>query len=93
RLTRKGEATFYTTGLGSCGKTSRNNEMVAALSGLLMLSGNYCGRKIRASSQHGSVMLKVVDTCPACAPGDIDMSPAAFRKLAKLDEGRIPISW
>ena len=37
--------------------------------------------------------LEIVDTCPGCADGDVDMSETAFKKLAPLNDGRIPISW
>ncbi|KAG2220448.1 hypothetical protein INT45_004190 [Circinella minor] len=88
-----GDGTFYTVGLGSCGKTNSDNEMVAALSSSLMSSGKYCGKRIKVKSDSGSVTVKAVDTCPSCAKGDIDFSPAAFKKLGSLDEGRISIKW
>ncbi|MEU0883110.1 RlpA-like double-psi beta-barrel domain-containing protein [Lentzea sp. NPDC005914] len=36
---------------------------------------------------------KVTDRCVGCASGDIDLSPAAFRKIGRLDEGRVKVSW
>ena len=40
------------------------------------------------------VTVTVVDTCPGCAPGSVDLSPTAFQQLASLDVGRIHgISW
>ena len=35
----------------------------------------------------------VVDLCPGCASGSIDLSPAAFEKLTSLGTGRIQVSW
>ncbi|KAG2217766.1 hypothetical protein INT45_000386 [Circinella minor] len=88
-----GDGTFYTVGLGSCGQTNSDTEMVAALSSSLMSSGDSCGKQLTATSDNGSVTVKAVDTCPSCAEGDIDFSPAAFEKLGSLDEGRISIQW
>jgi expansin (peptidoglycan-binding protein) len=28
-----------------------------------------------------------------CAPGDIDVSPAAFAQLADMAEGRVDVTW
>ncbi|KAL9548632.1 hypothetical protein MBANPS3_005587 [Mucor bainieri] len=91
RSSQSGDATFYAVGLGSCGETNSDDEMVAALSSSLMGGSNsdLCGKSITVKSASGSVTLKVVDSCP----GDVDMSEAAFKKLGQLDEGRIPITW
>ncbi|KAG1084906.1 hypothetical protein G6F42_021601 [Rhizopus arrhizus] len=52
-----------------------------------------CGRRITATGPKGSVTVKVVDTCPGCANGDLDLSPAAFAKIADMDAGRVPVTW
>lgn len=92
RGSNSGQGTFYDVGLGSCGQTNTNSQMVAALSSKIMGS-NYCGKSITVKGPSGSVTVKVVDTCPGCAAGDIDMSAAAFKKIASLSAGRVPISW
>lgn len=33
------------------------------------------------------------ETGEACAAGDIDLSPGAFRQLEDLDKGRVPVTW
>ncbi|KAI9261624.1 RlpA-like double-psi beta-barrel-protein domain-containing protein-containing protein [Phascolomyces articulosus] len=93
RASYSGDGTFYTVGLGSCGKTNSDSEMVAALSSSLMSGGKNCGKSLKVTSDSGSVTVKAVDTCPSCAEGDVDFSPAAFKKLGSLDEGRISINW
>ncbi|KAF8995230.1 hypothetical protein BDQ17DRAFT_1250921, partial [Cyathus striatus] len=41
-----------------------------------------------------TVHAQVMDSCPACGIGDLDMSPAVFQKHSPLDDGVIPgISW
>ena len=54
-----------------------------------------CGRTMKGTAPNGkSVTVKVADTCPGCAPGSVDLTPAAFKKLASLDVGRIHgIKW
>jgi expansin (peptidoglycan-binding protein) len=38
-------------------------------------------------------MVRIVDRCPGCAPGDIDLSREAFALIADPVQGRVPISW
>lgn len=40
-----------------------------------------------------SVTARVVDRCAGCRSGDIDLSPAAFDKIAKPSEGRVKVTW
>ena len=41
----------------------------------------------------GEVDVRIVDRCPRCAPGDIDLSPEAFARIADIAQGRVPIAW
>ena len=54
-----------------------------------------CGRQMVVTGPDGkTVNVQVVDTRPGCAPGSVDLSPAAFQQLASLDVGRLHgISW
>lgn len=61
-----------------------------------------CGRKIRITRDYGdvqagagnrSVDVTVVDRCTGCGPADLDLSPAAFEKLARRESGRVVGSW
>ncbi|KAL9548871.1 hypothetical protein MBANPS3_005472 [Mucor bainieri] len=96
-----GEGTFYNVGLGSCGQTNSNSEMVAALNAPQMQNAanpNHnpqCGKSIRVTNPANgkSVTVKIVDTCPPCSSGDVDLSPKAFAAIADMDLGRIPIKW
>ncbi|KAG2203692.1 hypothetical protein INT46_001722 [Mucor plumbeus] len=94
-----GDATYYGTGLGSCGWTSKDSEYIVALNHGQMANGANsnknpnCGRSITATGPKGSVTVKIVDTCPGCANGDLDLSPAAFAKIADMAAGRVPVSW
>lgn len=108
--------TGYTVGLGSCGSTHSDSELVAAMDHGQMANGDNpnensnCGRsvKIRGTvlvncgcnleliyriGPKGSVTVKIVDTCPSCAYGNIDLSPSAFKRIANLDDGIAEIKW
>ncbi|KAK4198844.1 RlpA-like double-psi beta-barrel-protein domain-containing protein-containing protein [Triangularia verruculosa] len=98
----RGEFTWYNTGLGACGKVNNDGQLVAALNRVLFdpqtPNGNpnnnpLCGRKIRASYNGKTVDVTVVDRCPGCKAGDLDLSPAAFQRLAPLSAGRITGDW
>jgi len=52
-----------------------------------------CGGYLQVSGPDGSVRVKVVDQCPDCAPGHIDLSEAAFARLAPLSAGLIGVSY
>ncbi|GAA5815515.1 hypothetical protein MFLAVUS_009027 [Mucor flavus] len=94
-----GDATFYGTGLGSCGIVSKDSDYIVALNHGQMKNGanpnhnELCGKKITAHGPDGSITVTIVDTCPGCAIGDLDLSPAAFAKIADMDRGRVPVSW
>jgi expansin (peptidoglycan-binding protein) len=52
-----------------------------------------CGAEIEVEKGGQTVIAKVTDRCGACASGDIDLSPGAFQKIARLDEGRVKVNW
>ena len=48
---------------------------------------------LEVTGPHGSVRVKVTDQCPDCASGHIDLSEAAFARLAPLSAGLISVSY
>ncbi|EJF65161.1 Non-catalytic module family EXPN protein, partial [Dichomitus squalens LYAD-421 SS1] len=80
-------------GLGACGAPSQNTDLVVALSADQYDGGANCWRHIGVHYQGHFVDATVVDLCPGCASGSIDLSPAAFEQLAPLSAGRIQVSW
>ncbi|ORX96406.1 hypothetical protein K493DRAFT_314524 [Basidiobolus meristosporus CBS 931.73] len=94
-----GEGTYYDPGLGSCEVTSSPNELIAALN--VAQFGSYarpsnspaCSSCALVHGPLGSVQVKIVDMCPGCKHGDLDLSPAAFNRIAKQADGRVQISW
>lgn len=101
--TNSGQITYYATGLGACGWQSTDSDYIAAMSFDLFYgwpgsegksNGNEaCGHTLNISRGSKTITVTVVDSCEACAPADVDLSPSAFQALADLSEGRVPITW
>jgi expansin (peptidoglycan-binding protein) len=53
----------------------------------------WCGACARVEGPNGNVTVRIVDLCPECASGDLDLSPEAFEQIAPIERGRVPISW
>lgn len=90
-----GEGTYYgATGGGNCSfDSSPNDLMVGALNNSQYANADYCGACAKIKGPKGEVKIRLVDKCPECKWGDIDLSPEAFDKIAERAAGRIPISW
>jgi len=89
-------------GLGACGQTNTDSQLIAALNAPQFGSspgGNpndntNCNKQALVQGPNGnSVTVTIVDECPGCGYGSLDLSPAAFSVLAPESEGRISISW
>jgi expansin (peptidoglycan-binding protein) len=52
-----------------------------------------CGGYLQVSGPDGSVRVKVIDQCPDCATGHVDLSEAAFARLAPLSAGLVNVSY
>lgn len=94
--THVGEATYYVEadGSGNCSFPATPNDlMVGAMNQTDYAGSAACGACAAIEGPQGSVTVRIVDRCPECKPGDIDLSPQAFEKLAALEKGRIPITW
>ncbi|KAF5365270.1 hypothetical protein D9758_005359 [Tetrapyrgos nigripes] len=88
-----GDATFFSPGLGACGVTNSNSDPIVAISSQIFNNG-LCGRQMNVNFQGRSVTVTVVDSCPGCGSGDIDLSPSAFSQLADPSVGRIQgVQW
>lgn len=94
--TKSGEGTYYNQadfGLGNCGFESVNTPFYAALNSTDYAGSDACGAILEVTGPKGTVNVQVVDSCPECAPGDVDLSPDAFAQIADLSAGRVPITW
>lgn len=97
-----GDLTYYTLGLGSCGTDDSGEDMsanIVAMSSATMgaqSNGNpMCGKTIKIyNSANGKTATgTVMDKCPGCDAGSIDVSQKLFEELADLADGRVEISW
>jgi len=88
-----GEATYYdANGTGACGFPASNDFYVAAINDEQYSKAN-CGRCVAVTGPRGTVTVRIVDKCPGCDEGDLDLSQTAFSKIAKLSDGRVKITW
>src|SRR5204862_678574 len=69
------------------------DHMVAALSGSDWSHAAWCGACLAVAGPAGEVIVRVVDRCPACKHGDLDLSREAFARIAPLSAGRASIAW
>ena len=95
-VTHTGEATYYTfaDGSGNCMFPATPSDlMVGAMNQTEYDNSNICGACATVTGQSGTIDIRIVDRCPECAPGDIDLSPQAFALIAPIELGRVPISW
>jgi len=90
-----GEATYYgADGSGNCSfPATPQNLMVAAMNDADYLGSEACGACVTVSGPTGEVTVRIVDRCPGCAKGDIDLSESAFAAIANPVDGRVPVTW
>lgn len=90
-----GEGTYYdATGAGNCSFDATPNDlMVAAMNAVDYGTADWCGACVEVTGPSGMVTVRIVDQCPGCAEGDLDLSREAFAMLSPLSAGRIPITW
>ncbi len=90
-----GEATYYDAdGSGNCSfDPSPGDLMVAAMNEADYDGSAVCGQCVAVDGPNGSVTVRIVDRCPGCAEGDLDLSREAFGRIAALSAGRVPVAW
>jgi len=88
-------ATHYVLqGLPNCSYPSLPaNQFYVALSPGEYNSAAACGGYLEVHGPDGSVTVQVIDQCPECATGHIDLSEPAFAKIAPLSAGLINVSY
>jgi len=90
-----GIATYYSaTGEGACSfDASPNDLMVTAMNNDEYNNAAYCGAYLQVNGALGSVIVRVVDLCPECKSGHLDLSYQAFQRIDDPVKGRVPITW
>jgi expansin len=92
----KGKATYFGLdgGLGNCSfPTPPANDLFVAMSPPEYGTAAPCGTYLDVTGPKGKVRVKVIDSCPPCTPGHIDLSLTAFRKIGEPVQGIIPVTY
>lgn len=94
KRSQTGSMSFYAPGLGACGNTNSDSELIAAVSASLFDSEDVCGKSITITGDAGTTTVTVVDRCPGCGPDDLDLSSTAFQAaIGDLSIGRKDAEW
>ena len=92
-----GEATHYELAAGGMGNCSYPSppagQLYVALSPSEYGAAAACGSYLQVTGPGGSVTVEVVDQCPECQAGHIDLSEQAFARIAPLSAGLVPVSY
>ncbi|KXS12965.1 hypothetical protein M427DRAFT_387679 [Gonapodya prolifera JEL478] len=102
-----GRATYYntrafgaggqtTTGIGACGSQLWDSDYAVALNSGQYSQGGWCGVKIciQNPSTGAQTTATVLDLCPECPWGAVDLTPAAFGAINNGNLGMLPsVNW
>ncbi|WP_430783133.1 expansin EXLX1 family cellulose-binding protein [Actinoplanes sp. G11-F43] len=92
---KTGKATFYDLAgtSGNCSFEVPADDLYVALGPAQYSEGAACGSYLDVSGPKGKVRVKVFDKCPECAPGHLDLSRTAYKKIGAEIDGIIPIKY
>lgn len=103
--TFQGSGTYYSVSVGytACGTMHSDSEYIAALNAPQFdpntPNGNpnqnsLCNTSVYVVGPNGSATVTIVDRCPGCSYGDLDLSEAAFTAIiGDFGIGRASITW
>lgn len=93
--THTGEGTYYDAdGSGNCSfDATPADVLVGAMNAIDYASSASCGTCIALKGPKGAIRVRIVDQCPECKKGDVDLHPGAFDQIADHIDGRVAISW
>ncbi|KAL5519672.1 hypothetical protein ACEPAH_1355 [Sanghuangporus vaninii] len=90
--------TYYSpsVGLGACGKQNDDQSFTVALNEAQYGSGYpgpHCFQEITIYYNGKSADATIMDMCPGCPYGGLDLSPGLFQHFDSLDKGVLTASW
>ncbi|KAG6611755.1 RxLR-like protein [Phytophthora cinnamomi] len=102
----EGDGTSYTIGQVSSGNCNFMSAIPSASNNYVALNqaqwdnlGN-CGRCIEVSCideqctvKNKTAVVQVLDRCPECAHGALDLSPTVYKEITGLDPNRLTVRW
>lgn len=91
----QGKATFYGYGGGGHCSLPVPDMLTAAMNHTDYAGSQACGAcaEVTNANTGQSVVVRIDDECPECAPGDIDLSEPAFVQIGPREAGILPITW
>jgi expansin (peptidoglycan-binding protein) len=93
---KSGLITYYDAdGGGNCSFERNPDDMnVAAIIKSEYQGSAVCGACAEVEGPLGTVVVRIVDSCPGCEhAGHLDLSPQAFEKVARKEDGRVQVRW
>lgn len=90
-----GKATYYAAnGGGHCSfAADPANDMVAAMNAPDYMDSAVCGACVQVDGPDGQIVVRIVDSCPECQAGHIDLDEDAFPMIADKALGVVPVTW
>ena len=91
---KNGVATYYDAdGSGNCSFDKSSDLDVVAMNTPEYGASAACGGCINVRGPLGDVTVRVVDRCPECPTGHLDLSKEAFAKIAEMKQGKVAITY
>ncbi|MEU4397508.1 expansin EXLX1 family cellulose-binding protein [Micromonospora orduensis] len=94
--THSGKATFYDSNGagGNCSNPAAPaNRLYVALGPSEYAAGAACGGFLDVTGPKGTVRVLIMDQCPECEPGHLDLSREAFARIANPVQGLVPVTY
>jgi expansin (peptidoglycan-binding protein) len=90
-----GVATYYNAdGSGACSFDASPSDLdVAAMDAAQWAGSGVCGECVAITGPKGNVTVRIVDLCPDCESGHLDLSQSAFAKIADVSAGKVSVTW
>ncbi|MEV4820637.1 expansin EXLX1 family cellulose-binding protein [Micromonospora sp. NPDC049274] len=94
--THSGKATFYDSkgAGGNCSNPAAPaNRLYVALGPTEYAAGAACGGFLDVTGPKGAVRVLIMDQCPECEPGHLDLSREAFARIADPVQGLVQVTY
>ncbi|MEM7601749.1 MAG: expansin EXLX1 family cellulose-binding protein [Verrucomicrobiota bacterium] len=91
-----GQATVYDigTGPGNCSiPVADAGNLYAAMNGVQYGNADWCGAWVEVTGAGGTATLIIIDQCPECGHGDLDLSSEAWNQIVGGIPRIEPITW
>ncbi|MER7006974.1 expansin EXLX1 family cellulose-binding protein [Dactylosporangium sp. NPDC000555] len=89
-----GSASHYSAGRnGMCNLGTPAEGAYAAVGRAEYAGGSACGTYLDVTGPNGTTRVQVVDMCPGCPAGKVDLGKGAFARIGALSAGIIPVTY